>query len=206
MNSWSVQPPEFVRFLFHGTLWREETEEKIVYLTFDDGPVPEATPEVLGILREFGIKATFFCVGENVKKHPDIYRMLLSEGHNTGNHTFNHLQAFRTQGRTYLENVAKAGRYIDSGLFRPPHGQLYPWQIKMLRKKFDKIVMWDVLSKDYDASLSWEDVYGNVKKFVRPGSVIVFHDSLKALPHVVKALPVTIKYLLNQGYRFKLIE
>lgn len=206
MKNWSVQPPGVVRMLYPAALWRERTERKEVFLTFDDGPVPEVTPKVVEILEEYGIKATFFCVGENVKKYPDVYNLLQERGHRTGNHTFNHLQAFRSNRNDYLRNVQKARNYIKSDLFRPPHGQLYPWQMKELKKIFNRIVMWDVLSKDYDAGLTWEDVFENVKRHVRPGSVIVFHDSLKALSGMEKALPETIKYLLSEGYEFKLIS
>ena len=201
-----VQPGWWMRLFFPGTMWRGDKKEKVVYLTFDDGPIPEVTPWVVALLNEKRIKATFFCVGENVAKHPKVYQMLVDNGHSIGNHTYNHISAWKVSGRFYKENVAKARDVIITSLFRPPHGKIYPWQLPMLKKQFSKIVMWDVLTKDYDKRLSTEDVLNNLYRHTRNGSVIVFHDSLKAWPRLEKALPVAIDWLKEQGYEFRTIE
>ncbi len=202
---WSVHPPDWVKLIFPGALWRISKGEKTVFLTFDDGPVPEVTPWVCGELKKRGVKATFFCVGENVAKHPEIYQMVIEDGHRTGNHSFNHLPAWKCSGKAYFRNIELGSEQIDSDLFRPPHGQLYPWQLPKLKKLFSKIVMWDVLSKDYDNRLAADEVFENVKRYVRPGSIIVFHDSVKAWPRLKEALPKTLDYLINEGYSFKVL-
>ena len=200
---WEIQMPEWVRMFYPGTFWRGEDKEKVVYLTFDDGPVKGVTEWVCEELKNRDIRTTFFCVGENVKRNPDIYRQLIKEGHKTGNHTHNHLPAWKCSGEEYFENIVKASKVIDTDIFRPPHGQLYPWQVKRLKERFRRIVMWDVLSKDYDNRLSAEEVRANVMDNVRPGSVIVFHDSFKAWPRLKQALPATLDLLLKKGYVFK---
>jgi len=205
ISHWEVQPPQWIRMFYQGTFWRGDIKDKVVYLTFDDGPVPEVTEWVCKELGERRIKATFFCVGENVVKHPELYRLLKEEGHRTGNHTYNHLPAWKCSGKEYFKNVDRGAKVIDSDLFRPPHGQLYPWQVANLKKRFGKIVMWDVLSKDYDSHLTADEVFDNVKRNVRNGSVIVFHDSLKARPSLEKALPQTLDHLLKEGYRFEVL-
>jgi len=200
---WEVQVPERIRKLYPGTFWRGDDKEKVVYLTFDDGPVKDVTGWVCEELKKRDIRATFFCVGENVERNQDIYRRLVQEGHKTGNHTYNHLPAWKCSGKEYFENIVKASEVIDTDIFRPPHGQLYPWQVKKLKERFRRIVMWDVLSADYDNRLSAEEVRANVMDNVRPGSVIVFHDSIKAWPRLKQALPETLDLLLKEGYRFK---
>ena len=205
LKRWSVQPPKWVRLFFKDALWRVDEDEKTVFLTFDDGPVPEVTPWVCDELKKRDIKATLFCVGENVVKHPEIYQMVIEGGHKTGNHSFNHLPAWRCSGEAYFKNIELGMEQIDSTLFRPPHGQLYPWQMSRLKRLFSKVVMWDVLSKDYDNSLSASEVFENVKRHVRPGSIIVFHDSVKAWPRLKEALPATIDYLIKEGYSFRLL-
>jgi len=193
--------PGFITSLFKSALWRLNETERIVYLTFDDGPVPEVTPWVLDVLREEGVKATFFCVGENVMKYPWIYQSILDEGHSVGNHTFSHWQGMKHGTHSYIGNIEKAGQYIDSDLFRPPHGLLKFSQFKLLKRRF-KIVMWDVISCDYDARLSPERVFCNVTDFVRPGSIITFHDSIKAERNLKEALPRSIRWIKEQGYSF----
>ncbi len=200
---WEVQVPERIRKFYPGTLWRGEDKEKVVYLSFDDGPVRDVTEWVCEELKKRDIRATFFCVGENVERNPDIYRRLVKEGHKTGNHTYNHLPAWKCSGKEFFENIGKASKVISSDVFRPPHGQLYPWQVKKLKDRFRRIVMWDVLSKDYDSRLSAEEVRVNVMDNVRPGSVIVFHDSIKSWPRLKQALPAALDFLLKEGYSFK---
>ena len=177
----NVQFPDCLRPFFGPHLiWRKESSSRVIYLTFDDGPVPEVTPTVLDILDVHSIKATFFCVGENVEKHPEIYNNIISRGHRTGNHSYNHLKGFETENSEYVENIRKAARLIKSRLFRPPYGRIKPKQLKVLRNEFD-IVMWDVITHDYDKSLSNDKVFRNVTRYSRNGSIVVFHDSVKAM-------------------------
>lgn len=198
------QTPDFIRKLIPGAVWRLPQKEKTVYLTFDDGPIPEVTPWVLDLLRKYNIKATFFCVGDNVRKHPEVFKMVVSAGHSVGNHTFNHLQGFKVRSGKYVENVELADSYIRSNLFRPPHGHLRIRQGTRLSKKF-RFVMWDVITRDYNMKLSGEYVLNVVKRYVRNGSIIVFHDSIKAEENMKYALPKAIEFLLSEGYKFEKI-
>ena len=196
------QPPWFYRALFPGVTWRMPAEPKCVYLTFDDGPIPEVTPWVLDTLDRFGVKATFFMVGDNVRKHPDIYQMVVERGHRIGNHTFNHIQGLRYWTKNYLANVTKAAEYIPSDLFRPPHGHMRIPQTLLLRRKY-RVIMWDVVTRDYSPHMTPEGVLQVVKRYTRNGSVIVFHDSLKAERNMRVAMPQAVEWLLEQGYAFK---
>lgn len=199
------QPPRLYRMLFPGAIWRKPIEgQKTVYLTFDDGPIPEITPWVLDLLRKYDIKATFFCVGDNVQKYPEIYKSVLNEGHRVGNHTFNHVQGIRKFTKRYLENARLASEYIASDLFRPPHGHMRIPQFFTLRKEY-KIVMWDVVTRDYSKLMTPEKVLDNVKKYTRDGSVIVFHDSLKSEQNMKYALPRSLEWLKQEGYTFGLL-
>lgn len=199
------QPPRIYRAMFPGVTWRVPAKEKCVYLTFDDGPIPEVTPWVLDTLDKYGVKATFFCVGENVYKYPDIYRMILERGHHTGNHTYNHIQGVCFKTNNYLKNVDKAAKLIDSRLFRPPHGHMRMPQVIQLRKQY-KIIMWDVVTRDYSPHMTPNGVLNVVKKYTRNGSVIVFHDSLKAEKNMREAMPQAIEWLMKEGYNFKLFN
>lgn len=199
------QPPWFYRILFPGTIWRLPAEKKCVYLTFDDGPIPEVTPWVLDLLDKYGIKATFFCVGDNVGKHRDLYKMVLNRGHRVGNHTYHHLQGIRYRTRDYVANTEWAALNIKSSLFRPPHGHMRLPQILRLRDKY-KIIMWDVVTRDYSPHMTPNGVFNVVKKYTRNGSIIVFHDSLKAEHNMKEALPRSIEWLLEQGYEFRLFD
>lgn len=198
------QTPDFIRKLIPGAVWRLPQKEKTVYLTFDDGPIPEVTPWVLDLLRKYNIKATFFCVGDNVRKYPEVFKMVVSAGHSVGNHTFNHLQGFKVRSGKYVENVELADSYIRSNLFRPPHGHLRIRQGTKLSKKF-RFVMWDVITRDYNMKLSGEYVLNVVKRYARNGSIIVFHDSIKAEENMKYALPKAIEFLLSEGYKFEKI-
>ena len=199
-----VRLPGFFTSLFKGAVWRLDETDKVVYLSFDDGPIPEVTPWVLELLEKEDIKATFFCVGENVQKHPEVYHQILKGGHSVGNHTFNHLQGLDSNDHDFFRNIEKAGEFIDSDLFRPPHGWLKYSQYKFLKNKF-RIIMWDLISCDYDRRIKPEKVLKNVTDFVRPGSIITFHDSIKAKNNLMKALPLSIKWMKEQGYRFEAI-
>ena len=199
------RPPFFYRMLFPGAIWRINPEEKCVYLTFDDGPVPEITEWVLNVLDKYEIKATFFCVGDNVSKYPDIYNEILRRGHATGNHTFNHIQGIFHYSKNFIANIEKAGELIKGNLFRPPHGHMRFPQTCYLRKKY-KIVMWDVVTRDYNPKITGEKMLANIKKHTRNGSIIVFHDSQKAEKNMKYALPRAIEWLQSQGYAIKKIE
>lgn len=198
-------PPFLYRALYPDSLWLLPGEkEKTVYLTFDDGPIPDVTPWVLDLLDKYNIKATFFCVGENVSKYPHIYDMILEHGHRTGNHTHNHLQGIKEKHQSYIENVEQATKHIESNLFRPPHGHMKFSQYRKLKKEY-KIIMWDVVTRDYSKFQTPEKVFKNVQKHTRNGSIIVFHDSLKAEKNMKYALPKSIDWLLENEYTFKLL-
>ena len=197
--------PKIIAKAFPSFIWHIPEKEQVVYLTFDDGPIPETTPWVLSMLKSFNAKATFFCVGDNVRKYPYLYKRLISEGHMTGNHTFNHIIGWKTETADYLENIYKAKELIHSNLFRPPHGVLKNSQFQLIKDDF-KVIMWDVLSIDYDKKVSQERCYKNVMNHVRPGSIIVFHDSLKAWKNLKYALPKTLESLSLKGYQFAAID
>jgi peptidoglycan/xylan/chitin deacetylase (PgdA/CDA1 family) len=196
-----VRPPTYLRFLYPGVVWNKPTNEKILYLTFDDGPTPEVTTAVLDLLYSYQAKATFFCIGENVKKHPTLYNRIIEEGHTIGNHTHTHPNAWKVNGDFYLNDVEEARKVIDSNLFRPPYGKLTPRTLFALRKKF-RIIMWDVISCDFDEKVSAEQVEKNVIDHATNGSIIVFHDSVKAAPRMLKVLPTLLKYFTEAGYSF----
>ena len=199
------RPPRWFRILFPGAIFRMPPGEagfKRVFLTFDDGPIPEVTPWVLDILDTFGVKATFFMVGQNVERYPHLFEEVKRRGHMVGNHTLHHIKG-TTSLKRYLYDSKEGERLTGSKLFRPPHGLLSPWQLRSLKKHY-RIVMYDLVSRDYSQRLSAEQVISNVKNFTRDGSIIVFHDSLKSLPRISTALPVCLEWLKNEGYIFSL--
>jgi len=197
--------PNILTKAFPSLIWKIPTNEKILYLTFDDGPVPEATPWVLETLKKYNAKATFFCVGDNVRKNPSIYNQILKDGHSVGNHTFNHLNGWTTKPEDYVNNIEKAAELINSNLFRPPRGLFKNSHFQLLKQKY-KVIMWSVLSVDYDKSLSQKQCLKNVIDNAKPGSIIVFHDSIKAWKNMNYALPKVLEHFSNQGYQFKAIE
>jgi peptidoglycan/xylan/chitin deacetylase (PgdA/CDA1 family) len=199
------QPPQFIRQLYPHAHWRMNTSEKAVYLTFDDGPIPEVTPWVLDVLDRYQIKATFFMVGDNVRKHPDEYKMVVERGHRIGNHTFNHLKGFEEGSERYIANVDKADCYLTTDLFRPPHGIMRMKQYRMLSKRY-RIIMWDLVTRDYNPKLNGEQVLRKVRKYARNGSIITFHDSLRSVDNLRYALPRAIEWLQGEGYEFKVFE
>ena len=199
------QPPIPYRMLFPETVWRIPMKHKAVFLTFDDGPIPEVTPWVLDLLDKYGIKATFFMVGDNVRKHPEEFCMVVERGHRIGNHTFNHIRGFEYLSKNYLANTDKANEYLHTDLFRPPHGHMRWMQYHVLRSKY-RIIMWDLVTRDYSKRLTGPQVLAKVKKYVRNGSIITFHDSLKSEPRMKYALPRAIEWLLAQGYTFKVFD
>ena len=204
LNRLVERPPLLFRMLFPETMWRIHKKRHTVYLTFDDGPVPEITPWILDTLDHYGIKATFFLVGHNVAKHPELFEEIKRRGHSYGNHTMDHLQGAKVTTKTYLHNVFTANELIHSTLFRPPHGWLRWGQSKVLRERFT-IIMYDLVTRDYAKKINGEDVLNNVKRFARNGSIIVFHDSLKAEKNMRYAMPRAIEWLKSQGYDFGVI-
>lgn len=195
--------PAFAKIFLPQIICRPETGgKKIVYLTFDDGPIPETTPYVLTTLKKYGIKATFFCVGENVKKYPELYAHIIEDGHFAGNHTFNHLKGWKTSLNAYLENVQECSKYIESGLFRPPYGKMTVQQYNALKNKF-KLIFWDVLTPDYDLNVSAQQCLDMLKKKTRQGSILVFHDNLKAKNKLTELLPGALDFLIREGYEIQ---
>ena len=200
-----VKTPQFIQKLFPNFTWRIPTDEKVLHLTFDDGPIPEVTPWVLDQLAQHNAKATFFCVGDNVHKHHDVLEMVKKAGHAIGNHTFNHLNGWLTDNVQYFLNVRRCAHALHSSLFRPPYGRLKPRQGDFLQRHY-RIVMWDVLSGDFDPEISAEQCLDNVLNNARQGSIVVFHDSLKAWDKLQFVLPKVLKHFSSQGYRFAHLE
>lgn len=197
---WVVQPPLFYRILFPEAIWRvKQKGKKVAYLTFDDGPIPEVTPKVLDILDEFGVKATFFMVGDNARRYPELVEEVRRRGHTVGNHTMHHLRGFRTLPRRYLRDVKEADALLQSTLFRPPHGLLRWGQSRIIRKHFN-LIMYDVVTRDYGVYVTPEEVVNNVRRYTRNGSIVVFHDSLKSASNTLPALPRAIKWLRSHGF------
>ena len=199
------QIPDFIKLMWRTPVWRINPSEKVIYLTFDDGPNPEVTPRVLDILDEFEAKATFFCVGENVMKYPEIFQEVKHRGHAVGNHTFNHVKGTEKTVKVYVDNVGKAHEYIHSKLFRPPHGRITLSQVNKLKADF-KIIMWDFITYDFDRQVTSTEILKEVKLRSRNGSVVIFHDSLKARKNVLEALPEALRYWKKEGYEVKALH
>lgn len=205
MNRLFYKTPIILRLFFGNLLWKIKTNDKAIYLTFDDGPTPEITPWVLKVLDGFDAKATFFCIGKNVQAYPEIFQSVVKDGHAIGNHTHNHLNGWKTTAQSYLENIGQAAGYIDSKLFRPPYGKIKPKQIRLLKNAGYRLVMWDVISADFDQKLSPETCFQNLVCHTKPGSIVVFHDSQKAFDNLKIVLPKMLAYFSERGYVFKSI-
>jgi len=204
-----VKTPWLLKRLYSRCCWEiPANSEKIIYLTFDDGPHPMVTPFVLDALKKYNAKATFFCIGKNVQQHPDIYERILNDGHQTGNHTQNHLNGWKTDNNSYINDIVTAKNYINSKLFRPPYGRIRKKQIDVLRNADHnfEIIMWTVLSGDFDTSVTHQVCIDRVVNNAKNGSIIVFHDSEKAFPRLQNALPVILENLTSKGYRFEKIQ
>lgn len=202
--SYPVKIPFYVRWFYPSYLiWNKPTKQKVLYITFDDGPHPTITPWALGILEQYNAKATFFCVGANAEKYPDALHQIIDKEHRVANHTYNHLKGWKTSLKDYIENAKLAAEYISSNLFRPPYGRIKHNQAKALKKLGYEIIMWDVLSGDFDQKLKGEDCYQNVIQNAKEGSIIIFHDSEKAEERLKFVLPKVLDHYSQLGYRFE---
>jgi peptidoglycan-N-acetylglucosamine deacetylase len=203
-----VKTPRLLKSLYPELTWNKNRDNHCIYLTFDDGPIPIVTPFVLNILKHYHAKATFFCIGDNVNKHPDIFEQVKNEGHSIGNHTYNHLKGWKTEDKTYLDNFLKADELLHTNLFRPPYGRIKRSQIKLLKaaKPGIELIMWDVLSGDFDINLKPEVCLKNVLKHTQNGSVVVFHDSLKAFERLEYVLPRAMEVWSGEGYEFGVLS
>ena len=206
-----VKSPWWLKMLYPQMVWNKSRLEKTIFLTFDDGPIPEVTPWVLKTLKAYEAKATFFCIGDNIQKHPDIFAELKADGHSIGNHTQNHLKGWTVADDIYLDNISQCSHWMDSDLFRPPYGRIKRSQIREIQNsKFKtqnrdqafKIIMWDVLSGDFDIQLSPEKCLQNILRNTGNGSIIVFHDSLKAWERLAYVLPKALEFWQKEGYSF----
>ena len=205
---WIERPPVWFRKLFPGVWFRMPGNGDVpgrVYLTFDDGPIPEATPWVLDELDRFGVKATFFMVGQNIEKYPYLLEEVLNRGHRAANHTLHHIRGLGIRPEEYRADVEGCEKYLNAGIFRPPHGWLTPGQLREMKKDF-KVVMYDLVTRDFSKKVTARDVVDNVRKYARDGSIIVFHDSLKSIDKLKTALPESIVWLREQGYSFGTLE
>ncbi len=202
-----VTTPWWLRKLLPGCVWDFKTTEKIIYLSFDDGPHPTITPFVLNQLQQYNAKATFFCIGNNVRKYPDTFKQIIAAGHSAGNHTMHHINGWQKTDDVYLADINEAKAFITSYLFRPPYGRIKRSQIKKITSQnVDyQIIMWSVLAGDWDGALSWETCFEQVKQHIYPGCIVVFHDSEKAGERLKYALPKLLEYFTNMGYSFRAI-
>jgi len=200
-----VRMPWIIQQLNPTYIWTMDAAEKVLYLTFDDGPHPSITPFVLDQLKEYEAKATFFCIGDNVQKFPDTYKRILMDGHRVGNHTEHHLNGWKSADEDYVKDVYAAAEKIDSYLFRPPYGRITRFQSSLLMDKKFRIIMWDVLSGDFDRSITGDVCALRVIRKGRQGSVVVFHDSEKAFPRLQAALPKVLEHFSKEGYVFRAI-
>lgn len=195
-----------LRAFYPSCVWKMPTHKKVIYLSFDDGPHPIATPFVIEQLEKYNAKASFFCIGKNVVEYPAIYQQLIQQGHTVGNHTMHHLNGWKTEDDLYLQNIAQASTYIQSNFFRPPYGRIKRSQIRKIRADKSlpqEIIMWDVLSGDFDTSINGQQCLSNVLKHTKAGSIVVFHDSAKAWDRLQVALPATLDYFTQKGFQFR---
>lgn len=219
MSFYWIKTNSFIKKLFSKYIWDIPNKEKTIYLTFDDGPTVEITKWILSTLKNYNVKATFFCIGKNIRSNPILFSKLLEDGHSIGNHTFNHIKGWRTTTNQYLNDIYQTEKLIEElssvhnktlkprqKLFRPPYGKIKPSQSKKLRKSGYKIIMWDVLSADYDKNISPEKCLKNVIDNVKSGSIIIFHDSIKASKNMQFALPRTLEFLSEKGFQFGIID
>lgn len=196
-----VKTPSLTKYLFPSLVWKKNTDQKKIWITFDDGPNEKVTPYLINVLEKFDIKATFFIIGNQAKKYPELVKLIINNGHKIGNHSFSHLNGFSTNNNKYLEDVEQAKKYIDSDIFRPPYGKITPFQIKNLKKDF-KIIMWDIMSWDFKENIYPNKIYKNVIDNVENGSIILFHNNLKSYNNLKNSLEIILEKLKDKGYQF----
>ena len=196
------QFPTWMQKLYPGVVWRKDKDRKVIYLTMDDGPIPQCTPQVLDILSQYGVKATFFMVAENAVRYPSLLERVRNEGHSIGNHTYHHVRGYKVDCQKYMDDVLLAEQVLGTKLFRPPHGRMKASQKREILTQGYTICLWDVLTHDYNPNFSVDHMLSVVKRYVRNGSIITCHDSLKSRDRVLKLLPWMIEFLLDQGYEF----
>lgn len=196
--------PKLIQYLLYYFEFKIKGENKILYLTFDDGPIPEVTPEVLDILDKYNAKATFFCVADNIKKHPEVFQSIIDRGHRLGNHTYHHIKGLETPNNEYFDDIERANQLVNSNLFRPPYGRIGFFQARELRKKY-RLILWSVLSYDYSGKLSKEKVWDNIRKSVTDNDIILFHDNIKAKDNMIYSLSNTLSFYSQRGFQFKSI-
>ena len=196
-----VKTPSIAKYLYPSLVWKKNTEQKKIWITFDDGPDKKVTPFLVNLLEKFNIKATFFIVGSQAKKHPELVKLIINNGHKIGNHSFSHLSGYSTKNNKYLQDVEQAKKHIDSDIFRPPYGKITPSQIKSLKKDF-KIIMWDIMSWDFKENISSKKIFRNVMDNVESGSIILFHNNLKSYKNLKKSLELILEKLKEQEYQF----
>ena len=196
-----VKTPSLTKYLFPSLVWKKNTDQKKIWITFDDGPDEKATPYLINVLEKFDIKATFFIIGNQAKKYPELVKLIINNGHKIGNHSFSHLNGFSTNNNKYFEDVEQAKKYIDSDIFRPPFGKITPFQIKNLKKDF-KIIMWDIMSWDFKENIYPNKIYKNVIDNVENGSIILFHNNLKSYNNLKNSLEIILEKLKDKGYQF----
>ena len=196
-----VKTPSIAKYLYPSLVWKKNTEQKKIWITFDDGPNEKVTPFLVNLLGKFNIKATFFIIGSQAKKHPELVKLIINNGHKIGNHSFSHLSGYSTKNNKYLQDVEQAKKHIDSDIFRPPYGKITPSQIKSLKKDF-KIIMWDIMSWDFKENISSNKIFRNVMDNVESGSIILFHNNLKSYKNLKKSLETILEKLKEQEYQF----
>ncbi len=196
--------PKLIQNLLYYFEFKIKGENKTLYLTFDDGPIPEVTPEVLDILDKYNAKATFFCVADNIKKYPEVFQSIIDRGHRLGNHTYHHIKGWETPNNEYFEDIERANQLVNSNLFRPPYGRIGFFQARELRKKY-RLILWSVLSYDYSGKLSKENVWDNIRKSVTDNDIILFHDNIKARDNMIYSLSNTLFFYSKRGFQFKSI-
>ena len=196
-----IKTPSVAKYLYPSVVWKKNTEQKKIWITFDDGPDKKVTPFLVNLLEKFNIKATFFIVGSQAKKHPELVKLIINNGHKIGNHSFSHLSGYSTKNKKYLQDVEQAKKHIDSDIFRPHYGKITPSQIKSLKTDF-KIIMWDIMSWDFKENISSSKIFRNVMDNVESGSIILFHNNLKSYKNLKKSLELILEKLKEQEYQF----